>query len=533
MKAIIIDDEKHVREGLILLAEWDKYGIDTIYEAGDGDQAIELITKHRPEIIFTDMRMPKRDGISLLQWLHSSKVNSKTIVVSGYDDFQYLRNAIRYGSFDYLLKPIDPEALNQTLEKAVTEWNKQAITRKSQLENKRVVNEVKPLYWDHLFSGILDKDSTKFPNSVVEKIETEFKIDVRFSSCRVGLIPMKVLVEKQFLGDKELAFFTILNICNELLRKSNSGVGFRNVNKDDELVIILWGNANALSLFKEMHSIIYQFTHVNCKIASGETFSSFEQLASAYQSAVQVFLKHNLLESKRRIVSYKEIKSHSPLHLLDYSEEMKLSIQSGSIQQIDQILERIYQAIQTTNYFSIEELELWENEFDLLKKHWLQEYEISHLTKLYKGNNYWEANRGFSFSKFQEEKRKEFHALIQTLYDVEYQKEKNTIQQIADYIKNNYKKDIKLQEIADRFYLSREYISRKFKQEFKETITDYLVSIRIEKAKKLLENPHIKIYEIAYEVGYQDDKYFSKVFKKITGLTPNEYRNTSKKGNNQ
>jgi two-component system response regulator YesN len=97
---------------------------------------------------------------------------------------------------------------------------------------------------------------------------------------------------------------------------------------------------------------------------------------------------------------------------------------------------------------------------------------------------------------------------------------------IEEYLKQNYQQDINLQEIADRFFLSREYISRKFKQEFHETITDYLAKIRIEKAKELLENPHFKIYEIAYHVGYHNEKYFSKVFKKLIGLTPNEYRSS-------
>jgi two-component system, response regulator YesN len=94
MKAIIVDDEQHVREGLMLLGDWSRFGIDTIMEAADGNEAIKLIKEHRPEIIFTDMSMPKRDGISLLKWIHSSDLSSKTIVVSGYGDFDYMRNAI-------------------------------------------------------------------------------------------------------------------------------------------------------------------------------------------------------------------------------------------------------------------------------------------------------------------------------------------------------------------------------------------------------------------------------------------------------
>lgn len=250
MKAIIIDDEKHVREGLLLLGEWEKHGIETILEAEDGNDAIKLISEHRPAIIFTDMRMPKRDGISLLKWIHSSELLSKTIVVSGYDDFDYMRNAITYKSFDYILKPIDPEILNETLDRAVKEWNDEALAR---------------------------------------------------------------------------------------------------------------------------------------------------------------------------------------------------LIKNGDSQKQD---------------------------------------------------------------------------------DITQNEEKNNMQKIEEYLRHHFQEDINLQDIADRFYLNRDYISRKFKQEFNETITDYLTKIRIENAKELLGNPNKKIYEIAYQVGYQNEKYFSKVFKKQTRITPNEYRNS-------
>lgn len=155
MKAIIVDDEKHVREGLMLLADWKKHGIDLIMEAEDGEEAAALIKEHNPEIIFTDMRMPRRDGISLLKWLHAENTASKTIVVSGYDDFEYMRHAITYKSFDYILKPIEPDVLNETLERAVHEWREQAKSKSAHDEESRVINEVRPLYWDQLFQGFV------------------------------------------------------------------------------------------------------------------------------------------------------------------------------------------------------------------------------------------------------------------------------------------------------------------------------------------------------------------------------------------
>ena len=98
-----------------------------IYEAGNGEEAIQLIQSIRPEIIFSDMKMPKMDGRRLLEWIKENQPNSKTIVVTGYDDYHYMRKAIHFGSSDYLLKPIEPEILNQTLKKAVNEWKKEKL----------------------------------------------------------------------------------------------------------------------------------------------------------------------------------------------------------------------------------------------------------------------------------------------------------------------------------------------------------------------------------------------------------------------
>jgi YesN/AraC family two-component response regulator len=257
MKVVIVDDERHVREGIRLLGEWEQYDIEQIYEAGNGEEAIQLIQQYSPEIIFSDMKMPKMDGTQLLEWIKENHPDSKTIVVTGYDDYHYMRKAINFGSFDYLLKPIDPEILNQTLEKAVKEWEAE--------ETKRI--------------------RTKSSSQLNDKME----------------------------------------------------------------------------------------------------------MKPVYHS----------------------------------------------------------------------------------------------------------------------------------MYDIE------------KFLLDHYDRDVKLQEIADIFYLSREYISRKFKQEFGENISDYMMKIRMQKAKSLLKNSPLKIYEIANMIGYQDDKYFRKVFKKAEGITPNEFRSAYQNNNVQ
>lgn len=518
MKAIIIDDEQHVREGLHLLADWEQFGITDVYEAKDGAEAKEQITKHRPEIIFTDMNMPKVDGIDLLKWLYEKKLQSKIIVVSGYDDYHYMRNALCYGSFDYILKPIDPVILNDTLARATSEWKKQQVARASTLEATRVINEVKPLYWDHLLTNLLTH--SVISQETVNKIQAEFAINIKQVQCTVAVLTLVPIIQKAFGEDKNLAFFTLLNICNEIIQgKSKHGICFRNETKDNEIVMFMWEKSDYL--ISQIHECIYKCYQMKLPIAVGKESHSLQE---SYQSALLALKKHNLLGKSNNIAYYHDMAKSSLLHLFDYSQELMWALRSGSMEKVDEILQRLFHRLQMNNELSMEQIQAWETQFEQMRTNWLKEYSIDEATVLYNGVNYWEEDGLFSFQKFKEEKRKEFHQLLELLSKVKYQKEKNSIQEIAAYIRNHYDKEITLQEIADRFYLSREYISRRFRQEYADTITNYLTNIRVMKAKELLENPHLKIYEIAFMVGYQNEKYFSKVFKKSTGFTPNEYR---------
>ena len=99
MKALIVDDEKHVRDAIRLLGHWDNLGIDTLLEAADGHEAAAAISAHQPEIVLSDMRMPGQDGMALLEWISVHAPQSKVLVISGYDDFELVRHAIRYGAW--------------------------------------------------------------------------------------------------------------------------------------------------------------------------------------------------------------------------------------------------------------------------------------------------------------------------------------------------------------------------------------------------------------------------------------------------
>ncbi|MBG0918568.1 response regulator [Exiguobacterium sp. SRB7LM] len=118
-KVLIVDDESPVREAVKLLGEWERFGVKAVLEAKNGLEAKALIEQERPALILSDIQMPHCDGIELMEWVHDHASSSKLVVLTGYDEYSYMRRAIQYGSFDYLLKPIDPDVLNDTLSRAL------------------------------------------------------------------------------------------------------------------------------------------------------------------------------------------------------------------------------------------------------------------------------------------------------------------------------------------------------------------------------------------------------------------------------
>lgn len=125
-KVLIVDDESPVREVVKLLGEWERFGVKAVLEAKNGLEAKALIEQERPALILSDIRMPHCDGIELMEWVHDHASSSKLVVLTGYDEYSYMRRAIQYGSFDYLLKPIDPDVLNDTLSRALEDVVKES-----------------------------------------------------------------------------------------------------------------------------------------------------------------------------------------------------------------------------------------------------------------------------------------------------------------------------------------------------------------------------------------------------------------------
>ncbi|SMF91066.1 two-component system, response regulator YesN [Paenibacillus uliginis N3/975] len=533
MKAIIVDDEKHVREAIQLLADWKKHGITEILQAADGEEAVELIREHSPQIVMTDMRMPRKNGAELLTWLYTDMPDVKVLVISGYDDFEYVRHTIRYGGMDYILKPVDPAALNEALEKAATAWHRDEEKRRLSTIQEIEMNQMKPLYMDRLWTNLITGRGNKY--QLVEQLRDRNSLAIHVNACSVAVISDmhfdKELLAK-FRNRRDLLAFTLINICAELLKLK--GAAFRHMDKPGTIIILCWDTVVPFSsILSRINDGIYATLHRRVHFGTENTMKFPEELPRAYQDAEQALWSRNLLDRNSRIHSGCCVESSGArtLRLASYEEKFRLAALSGSKEQIESAADQWLNEVRQRGALSPEHLTRWNSEWDWLQHHWTEpeviggqtpeeDAEISQdlpspLPLDKEGLLSWDIWRQQITGRIQSASRvmTQIHA-----------KENHIIHDIARYLEHSYHEEISLQDIASRFFLSREYISRKFRQEFGVTLSDFLGRIRIDKAKMLLLNPHLRIAQIAEMVGYQDEKYFSKVFKKLEGQPPNDYR---------
>ncbi|WP_409345315.1 response regulator [Paenibacillus sp. MBLB4367] len=532
MKVLIVDDEKHVRDAIRLLLDWQSYGIETILEAGDGESAVRIVEEEQPEFVFTDMMMPGKNGVQLLEWLQANAPRTKSIVISGHDDFEFVRNTVKYGGMDYILKPIDPAELEEAMRKASEARCEEDRALLHSNQRNIEMNQIKPVYWDKMFSNLIAEPS--YLESIYGSLQQEFGLTREHTDCRIAILNIDTMdkgIRDKFAASADLLFFSLVNICNEYLRKRNAGYAFRYWNSSSDIMLLFWRETDAAQ--KLLHSInegIAGALKAKFDIGLGTVKPFPGGLTQSLHEAGAALLQRNLLRRQAWIHEFSTKHSAKPpaLHFSDFEEAIRLALRSGIEERIRSATEAWFDAVRRLTSISLENLELWRHEYSVLRARYLKEFPEETA-------NEWQESLetavrliplddegNLSVELWQQEWTQGMLDLSR--HTLRQRKDDHAIYEVAKYIQNHYQNELALQDIANRFYLSREHISRKFKQAFGENLSDYIERIRLQKAKLLLQSPHLRVAQVAEMVGYRDEKYFSKVFKKAEGLSPGEYR---------
>lgn len=533
MKLLIVDDERKVRRAVRLLMDWESFGFHSIQEASNGDEAIELIGKDKPDLVITDMMMPMKDGIGLMTWIAEHHPGIRVIVISGYSNMQLVRETMKYGGMDYILKPIVASQMEDTICRAVKSIQEdRAMAQEANQRNLRF-SAFSSIYRTNLLSSILDSQPSP---SLVREIKQELGCSEPAAECRLFLLDTRTFNETiriKYAANPSLLPFTVMNICAEVL-PDGLGYVFQSVQEPSSIYMIVFGASGKVeeeitgSIRNGMELVLGASCLVACSIR-GPFPSGIHLLKLQLKSLLR---ERNLLTPPPALIRAEEAQEaalgglgHRPLYFFAFEAGMRTAVDSENEGQIRQVFRQWVEHLNTSGYLSYRMLEEWILEFKLLLKRWLLEkyMEIPDSILVLRVSLPPDNNSEFALAEWAEQWVNDLLRIIRSAKQ-QNMEHRGVAHQIAAYLQSNCEENLSLQTLSSKFFLSKGYISRLFKLEYGETIPDYLTKMRMEKAKIMLHNPDLRISEIAEKVGFEDEKYFYKVFKKHAGLSPNQFR---------
>lgn len=523
-KVLLVDDEPVILRSLEVAIPWDELGISLVGKARNGEEALQLFHQQTPDIIVSDIRMPSIDGITLMSKV--MQFNSKLIfiVISGYGDFEYARESIRLGAADYLLKPIDHEELTEMLRKSVAKLTADRIAKEQNEQLLHSVQALSLLARERMFAELIDGNQS--PLQHMQWLEYSLLQNPYYIAV-VQLDHFATMNKQWTQEEKRLWFFAIRNILEEWSAK-HDGLAVFPFHSGEWIVLFEdTTEQQKRKLGEDIVQHIKQYSKLSCSVGISIKVEGIEQLHSAYQSACDalhqrfyaahenVFIdldkEDQHIEATTAWTYPKQIESAlvSSIRTLELTkilkllDQMKLELEAGGLMK-DSLIRYIVE-IAVISHREFEHMNLKvERSIDKLLQNLQDASTLEKAIDTLK----------LAFTHWIE------HNLMQQSHD----DGTTLISKAKNYINNHYHNDIGIDEVSEFVGLSASHFCTLFKQVTGSTFLEYVTQCRIEKAKYILLNTEVKVYQLAPLVGYQDSRYFTQVFKKLTGMTPSEYR---------
>ena len=527
-KVLLVEDEKLIREGIKASLDWPGLGLEIVGEAADGDKGLEMSLALKPDIILTDVRMPGMEGIEMAKKVLERLGNVQIIVISGYDDFKYVRQSLVLRLLDYLMKPINEQELEDVLKKAKAKIELAENKEREDFEKRNIVKQGNQVLQREILNCLVngDYDGSSWQRS--EEVCRFIERSRLFCVAVVKTLNFKRAREQIFNGDADSLIYTVESIGNEICAKGQDFYFFRKPDKIGEFIIIKGiAETQPEEGYRQLKLICYDFvkalathTEIVVNIGLGNAKAGVEGIAQSYREGLRVCQKTSFSD-KYQVAAYDSYKKGYVENVFsDYEEIFKKSLVGDSGSKALEVVQLIYHKIQNDNQYPKRELYKNISRWLRLTQECVQPRSAA-LTNFQSEIPSWE-----EFETLEElwdcfTRRMEAElAKLRKPEDAE-----DTIQNIKEYIDQNlFTENLSLELLSQKFFMNPFRLCKLFKSKYHENFQSYIIHRKIEKAKELLRDSSVKIYEVSVMVGYEDVKYFSRIFKKYTGLTPNEYR---------
>ncbi|WP_028611650.1 response regulator transcription factor [Paenibacillus harenae] len=523
MNILVVDDEYYARKALIqAIQDWNEETL--IIEAENGQEALEKVESSSIDLILTDIRMPKMDGIqlaaALLQY-HPSVIN---VIISGYDDFKFAQQAIVYKVENYLVKPVEKKELFSLLEN-IQEKIKKVKTQKRTSPTSADLIRISKNKWIRYTIHDPIWDVGRW---LIEAKECGLELEMLFHLPVICSMNKIEKTKKRFQLSEDALSFAFENAMEELFSDGKMGIFFKysldkgllifsfrdgiKVNRIDEMKCLLVSAQQNLKKFMKL-DVSFIFGNI-CKTP----VQLKEELRHLFHSDEQFFyMEHEGIAKKEEILSTEKDLNANYAEALDNFFKAMVAYDSS---RVSQCMDKWMSFIAAERYKStlvkqwivkmMIELEVKTKPFIKSEKLGTAEMFRSSIIKL---QTMMELKESFI----------DYLAQMSSLMGEEKMNSKRRITDVQRYVIANIDKFVSLDEIAAKLHLNASYLSRLFKKETGENFIEYMTRVKLDRAKELLQDSQKSLEEISGMIGYEKN-YFYKVFKKSNGMTPSEFR---------
>lgn len=528
-KVLLVDDEALIREAISENIRWEDIGFKLMASCENGKEAMDVIRQTPPDLVLTDICMPYVDGIELARYIYENCPDTRTIIISGYDEFEYAKQAVRYQVMEYILKPITPSELTEILLKARERLDEIRAKRQTLRKLKGAYQINRPLLRGRFLNSLLRGDEN--PEGLKEKME-ELEISLPGPIFNTAILEGDDLTPflEQYTGVREeLARFSIYNITQELIEQKGQGVVFQNMS--GQTVIIFYGETREKleeqenTTLDEVRETIEELLHIETSAGLGMEIADMNRLYYSYEKAKAALELRWLLGGSQVIRSdMLDARRSTTVDVPHWAERVLAGVKNGDEAEIEKTVRGFAQELREMRINRNRAIIYMQNLLltvvntaDLTEE---QETEILKDEKEL-------MNRLYTYERLRDMSTDIIAICSRIAKLLNEQKDsygKKQAMKALEYIEQNYmNSDVNLNSVCSHLAMSTSYFSTMFKSHTGETFIEALTRKRMEKAKYLLEYTSKRAYEVAEEVGFSDPHYFSVSFKKATGQTPTEY----------
>lgn len=535
-RIMLVDDEEEVRKAMIRKMDWEQLGFTVVGDAENGEDALEKLELLEPDVVMTDIRMPYMDGLTLVARIREKYPFIKILIFSGYDDFEYAKQAIKYRVTEYILKPVNGEELAEILKRV-------RISLDEEIEQRRNISMLQESYENSLpmlrevfLNDLVSRGADL--SGVAPKLK-EYGVDIldarKWLAAVIHVEQVEQAEDQELYRHQELIPISVRKLVEDHLKTYGRFTVF-NSSEGITLIAAVDGNnseTGLITLLEDTCKESRRILGISITVGVGYSCDTLQEIRRSYQTAVDALGYRAIVGCGRTIyINDMEPVNRGKLQF-GAGEEAELTavIKFGTKDQIGETLRelavRMDDAKVHDNQYQVYMLTIVNCLIRLM-----QQYDLK-MSGMFDSEDHYAdiIKRICRRESFVEEMIPIACRMNEALNQARDNTTRKVIVEAKEYIQENYADpELSVDVLCRHLHMSPAYFSTVFKKETGQSYVNYLTEVRLQKAEELLEQTDDKTYEIAQKVGYQEQNYFSYVFKKKYGISPTKYRGTRGNG---